>query len=281
MKQILFGSFLAAAFCMISCAGIPVDTPKEPDPVEQLSDGSEERLAPIEIEGRIDFTDSRYAELWNSSPLEGHPRFFATVPRMANRDDEYDLCLRMASEQLSRFIASRVKARYAEKSAGGNFGQLEEVDVTFDKELGSEYIKELKAIAYYQDREASYLLVEYPAMDLPAVSVDSSLVDGLPVWLTALPDVPDHLSGIGVVKRYRYVAESIFQADKRALASIARQQSIQVQTKQLAYENSSGMAGVKDLKLESTDTLLEGAYIAARWRSEDGSTYYSLALYPQ
>lgn len=244
-------------------------------------EGAIERIPTTVVEGVIDFSLPQYTDIWNSTPVNGVPRFFAVVPRMANRDDEYDQCLNMAAIQASRFQASRVLARFATKTSGRNFGSLEEVEVTYDTEAAARLRERLSPVAFYQDREASYMIAEFDGPRLGAMPIDNTLKDGLPVWITMRPEIPGYITGMGMVKRYRYVAESIFQADKMALANIARARQIAVKSKQDNYAGSDGGALGREIQLEVTDTVLKGAYIVARWRSLDGENYYSLAAYPR
>jgi hypothetical protein len=240
----------------------------------------EGRLLPVEVEGVIDFSRSEYAELWNNSPVDGKPLFFAAVPRMANRDNEYEKCIDMAAVQAARFASSRVVAKFAVVSEGRQFGTLEEVDVYFDAESARTFRDQLLPVQYYRDREASYMVLEYNEAVLAPAKIDSKLQNGLPVWITSPPEVPGYITAIGASGRYRLVADSIYQADKMALAGIARQLSIGVQAKQEHYEASSSSTSHREVGLEITDVALRGAYIAARWRTVDGNNYYSLAVYP-
>jgi hypothetical protein len=238
------------------------------------------RIAPVEIETVIDFSDPQFSELWNSSPKNGVPRFFATVPRMADRDNEYERCMDMAAVQLSRFHWTRVIAKFATKTEGRDFGHIEDVEVRFDVEAASALREKLVPVAYYRDREASYMVLEYHEVRFNPINVKSELKNNLPLWVLDVPEIPGYITGLGAVGRYRYVAESIYQADKMALASIARQKAIEVKAKQENYEDSRGSTRYRDVNLELTDTVLQGAYIIARWRSLDGNNYYSLAIYP-
>jgi hypothetical protein len=246
-----------------------------------VDEGEDARIDTIKVEGVIDFSLPEYANIYYSTPVDGVPRFFATVPRMADREKEYDHCLNMAAMQASRFLTSKVFARFATKTSGRNFGSLEEVEVTYDKEAAVQLKERITPLSFYQDREASYMIAEFDGPNLGEIVIDNSLKEGLPVWITNPPEIPGYITGMGTVKRFRYVAESIFQADKMALANIARARQIEVKSKQDNYAGSDGSASGKEIQLEVTDTVLKGAYIVARWRSLDGENYYSLAVYPR
>jgi hypothetical protein len=199
---------------------------------------------------------------------------------MADRDNEYERCMDMAAVQLSRFHWTRVIAKFATKTEGRDFGHIEDVEVRFDVEAASALREKLVPVAYYRDREASYMVLEYHEVRFNPINVKSELKNNLPLWVLDVPEIPGYITGLGAVGRYRYVAESIYQADKMALASIARQKAIEVKAKQENYEDSRGSTRYRDVNLELTDTVLQGAYIIARWRSLDGNNYYSLAIYP-
>lgn len=253
-----------------------------PKALETIDDRYDEsgRLRPIIIDDVIDFSDLRYAQLWNTSPVDGKPRFFATVPRMADREAEYDRCLDMAAVQVSRFVSTRVVAKFATLTQGRDFGHLEDVDVSFDVDAAASFRDSLDPVAYVRDREASYVVFEFSGFSLKGVSVKSGLHNGLPVWVTAVPEIPGYITGLGAVGRYRYVAESIYQADRMAMAGIARQMAIDVKEKQENYEDSKGSTAHRSVNLEVSDIELKGAYIIARWRSLDENNYYALAIYP-
>ena len=85
------------------------------------------------------------------------------------------------------------------------------------------------------------------------------------------------LVSVGVVQRSQYLTDSIKKADDQALANLSRQISINVKSKRTDLEVQSGTAFAQT-HYEISSTVLKGFYVLERWSSDDGNTFYTLAV---
>ncbi len=229
------------------------------------------------IDGIIDFTSSEYSYMWNTVPRDGIPVFFASTPRREFRDEERKYCLFDAARQVSLYYAARVETKQAVKSNNRDLGYMESVESGFDRDLAMKIMPDLEIIEFFQDAEGSYMLVKYPSLSLDIDYTPQVTGWNVPSWITDVPVIDGMLVSVGVVQRSRFFTDSVKKADDQAMANLSRQISINVKSRRTDIEAGSETA-FEQTHYEVSSSVLKGFYVLERWRSVDGSTFYSLAV---
>jgi len=250
-----------------------------------------EETTRITVKGDIDFTAAPYRNLLSTPPRGGQPCFFASVPRKADREEEYEAGLTALAYQAARWRKAEVTAKYLTKKEGREMGYLEEVEVEVPPELVRDMREEIEVLTSYADRSGSYLqgtlAGELPGdMALPSEDAAGGTMgqgeqqNGRPEWVLSPPELAGYLTAVGAGNRHMYFADSIRSADEQALANLARQVSVEVERKRLDLERGGGTLYTQ-YTIQISEAVLRGAYILERWISPDGSDYYSLAVAPR
>ena len=116
-----------------------------------------------------------------------------------------------------------------------------------------------------------------------APRLGSSLIEGgeEPTWLEKPPVLEDHYTGIGVSRPRIRFDDSIRQADTAAVAEILTQLASSVDVTYDIKGGDSSAAEFSEENYQYSTAMVRGVRIVARWRSPDGSYFYSLALLPR
>src|SRR6056297_3706408 len=285
----LFALVTIFVMMMLSCTSgsfLNSSEANAPEPVEstnpnQVSESLEaERPPVIEISGLIDFNQSPYRNLLNTVPDKGDPTFFAAVPRMANRDNEYRMGHMLLARQAAMYREAAVSAKFLTQSNNRDMGYREQVDVDIDKSLVGSMADKIKITGHYQDAHGSYFSGVLKGITISGFNVETEVVGDVPQWFIDPPSYEGFIVAVGTSGRHMFIAESFLQSDRQALAAIAKQLNIEVKHKRDDLEKEYQGSAYQQLNLQITDTTVHGFYVIDRWVSRDGNTHYSLAVCP-
>ncbi|MDZ7795005.1 MAG: hypothetical protein U5P10_15325 [Spirochaetia bacterium] len=247
----------------------------------QVSENIESERPPvIEVSGLIDFNQSPYRNLLNTVPDKGNPTFFAAVPRMANRENEYRMGHMLLARQAAMYREAAVSAKFLTQSNNRDMGYREQVDVDIDKSLVRSVVDKIKITNHYQDAHGSYFSGVLKNITISEFNVQTEVVGNVPQWFIDPPSYEGFIVAVGTSGRHMFIAESFLQSDRQALAAIAKQLNIEVKHKRDDLEKEYQGSAYQQLNLQITDTTVHGFYVIDRWVSKDGNTYYSLAVCP-
>ncbi|MFW6207715.1 MAG: LPP20 family lipoprotein [Spirochaetota bacterium] len=242
---------------------------------------SPERPPVIELAGRIDFNEKLFRNLLITTPIDGSPVFFVAVPRMAERENEYRMGLMLLARQAAIHKQVSVTAKFMTQSNNRDMGYREQVDVEVDKELVQSMLDKVEITSYYRDVEGSYFNGVLKGEALPNFQVPAGVKHAVPEWFTNLPSYEGYITAVGTAQRRMFIAESFMQSDRQAMAALAKQRDVEVKQKRDDIEVEYRGSAYQQLNLEITDTIVKGFYVIDRWVSNDGNTYYSLAVCPK
>jgi hypothetical protein len=234
----------------------------------------------IMVEGVIDFTRSPYREMLRTTPHKGQPVFFASVPRRADRDEEYETGISALAAQAARWKQADITAKFLVKKSNTEMGYLEEVEVSVDRDRQEALRDDIEVLACYSDRGGTYLSGTLPGETHEDLPLSASSPSEKPPWVFTPPEYEGYRTGVGVANRHMYFSDSIRAADEQAMANLARQFDIQVEKKRLDLEQTGGTAFTQ-YTIQRSNVVLQGVYILDRWISPDGNNYYSLAVVPE
>ena len=276
-------SIIIAAFSvlLISCASAP----KEEIALQTEDIVSQNEITkymkPVEINGVIDFTGSEYRFLWDTSPDNGTLLFFSSIPGRAYREEEVELAVSEAARQAAMLSGSKVDAKFAVMSNNRDLGTLEAIEVQYDRGLAADLETKIKIVHHLRDNEGTYILAELDGIEFKGSFSVVQVDDNGPDWLYNVPELPGYLVSIGAVQRSRYKIDSIRRADEQALANLARQVSVVVKAKRTDLQSEGSGSGFSETHYQITSTYIRGFYVLGRWSTDNGSTYYTLAVCPE
>jgi hypothetical protein len=275
-------TLLAASCASFGSRKADDETPSAEAPAAQETSQDDPREKPerIEVEGAVDFRTEPYESLLFTLPEDGKPVFFASVPRRADREEEYEAGIDALAAQAARWKRARITAKFLTKKSSLEMGYIEEVEVDIDSELQSEMRDVIEVLVCYSDRSGSYLQGTLDRRAPEGLSLRDTPPGKKPEWILSPPEYEGYLTAVGAANRHMYLAESINAADEQALANLARQVNIEVEKKRLDLERE-GATAYTEYTIQISKALLEGAYILDRWVSPNGNSYYSLAAAPR
>ncbi len=289
---ILFG--LGFSILVLSCTGTPSlaetatnNSAQNTNQVQKSKtqpnekDGETNRPPVIEVSGTINFNEEPYRSLLRTVPKTGAPCFFTAVPRMANRDDEYKMGLMLLARQAAMNSKVAVTAKFLTQSNNRDMGYREHVDVDVDNSIVKSMVDKIEITTHYQDVEGSYFQGTFKGKSLPQFEVSTEIKQGVPLWFTEIPSFEGYITAVGTAQRHMFIAESFMQSDRQALAALAKQVNIEVKQKRHDMEVEHKGTAYQQLNLEISNAVVHGFYVIDRWVSEDGNTYYSLAVCPK
>lgn len=282
---ILLIVFIISSIGLLSCSSAPEDQAIESKSVSgkntENGESSPEYIEPVIVKGVIDFTDPEYSFMWDTSPDNGILIFSSFIPRRAFRDEEIGIAVSEVGRQASILNNAKVNAKFAVKSNNRDLGFLEAIDIQFDKSLAVDLESKMNVIHHYRDNEGTYILTKFDGVSYSGYFEVEPGEGNDPGWLFNVPVVPGYLVSIGVVQRSRYKIDSIRKADEQALANLAKQISVVVKAKRTDKESEVSGSAFSETNYEVTSTFVRGFYVLGRWSTDNGNTYYSLAVCPE
>jgi len=269
---------LLMSLFILSCASILVDK-YDNSHINQTNNINS--IDPVIVNGVIDFTDPLYSFMWNTAPSSGKMVFSSFIPRRANREEEIDFAVAEAARQASILYKSKVDAKFAVQSNNRDLGFLEAIDIQYDKDMAEALKPKIKITKILRDNEGTYVLSELEGINFKGNFSDLSKPGQVPDWLTNIPVIPGYLVSVGTVQRSRYKIDSIRRADEQALANLAKQVSVVVKAKRADRDSEVSGSAFSETNYEVTSTFISGFYVLGRWSTDNGNTYYTLAVCPE
>lgn len=227
----------------------------------------------------IDFSTDIRRDLLNTLPINGKPRFFASVQRLADREQELPAALLQASQQASKFVAVKALSKFYSEKLNSSMKYMRDLDVIWDRDLALEMIDQLEVIEIHQDTYGTYIIAELPTYSIKQPAWVNSSTGSTPEWTSRIPEIPGYIASVGVALQTGYVADSFEASDNQALEDLSRQISVEIVTGKKQIVNSVGTATLNS-NYESSEVVIPGFYILARWRTPDSRYYYSLGIAP-
>ncbi len=278
LNRLFITIILLMSLFILSCASILVDK-YDNSRINQTNNINS--LDPVIVNGVIDFTDPLYSFMWNTAPSSGKMVFSSFIPRRANREEEIDLAVAEAARQAAMLYKSKVDAKFAVQSNNRDLGFLEAIDIQYDKDMAEALKPKIEIIKKLRDNEGTYVLSELEGINFKGNFSDLSKPGQVPDWLINIPVIPGYLVSIGTVQRSRYKIDSIRRADEQALANLAKQVSVVVKAKRADRNSEVSGSAFSEINYEVTSTFIRGFYVLGRWSTDNGNTYYTLAVCPE
>ena len=211
----------------------------------------------------------------------GMPVFLGMSPRLRNRDDERALALKSAAIQASRFIELSGRAVFRSGRSGGFTVHSGDIEIIDNMEAAEELSGDLEILDIILIDQGTLLRCGFPGgKSLLYSGYRSRDVVGKPLWLEKVPRIEGYLSAVGSSNRNRTLRDSISAADDSAFSELLSQLSLAVNAE--TGEHNVGSYGIvtRHSNYQVAEGTLKGYYVLDRWISEDGQTYYSLAVCP-
>jgi len=285
-SHLLIASVLVLSAC-IACTntGRAVGTAKSgpAHPVSEKDAPNKTTVKPAKrsISGAMDFRDPPFLNLTDTSPRNGDPVFFVALTRLYDRDEEYEFGLRMLARQAAIFREVRVSASTLTVSTGQYEGSREQVEVDYDRDLLDSLYDRIRVLAYYEDNLGTYMKGSLEKGNLPTFRFSRERKNGVPVWVLRMPSFPDYITAVGISERKMFFADSILASEKQAMANMARQFQIDIGKERQDVEIGGLGSVYKQQSMEVSDIKLNGFYVLDRQISDDGNTFYTLAVAPK
>lgn len=232
----------------------------------------------------IPFSESMEREtgrLWTTLPEDGSPVFLGYSVSYFDDDRETFEALRTAASYASAYSWLYGETGFLDSRKG----QFSYTEIDFDVQRAESLVDDLEIIDQYSDRLGTVLIAKLNGVSAPNYGYDpvpNGYKQGrAPEWTMTPPDIPGYHAAVGVTDKKFDLATTFLTADKQALAELLRR--INVQTKAGKAEQVIDTIGQINTEVSSQRSQAEirGAYILARYQSEDGKYFYSLAVCPK
>ena len=228
----------------------------------------------------VDNPEARLESLLRDRRSSGTLTFFSAASRLQNRSDEKDMCLWHASIQAARYFSLEGSVVFFTQSSGNQTGYVKSIEINDDTELAKGLSQKLLPLEILQTHEGTFGLFELQDGSKLQLALEDLKTRNPPLWIGKIPEIEGYYVGVGVVSRSRRILDSIENADKAALYEVLAQISLNVRSGTGETSALSGTITTIQTGLEKASGRLTGFYILDRWVTEDGNSYYSLAICP-
>ena len=218
--------------------------------------------------------------LWTSLPEEGSPVFLGIADNMFYDENEEAAALQDAAMYAALYFYLDAETGFLDYRKG----QYTYLEVQYEPSLVPQLAERLEVIDMHQDKNGTMLLAALPDNNAPSYGYNpipkGRAGSKEPEWVTSIPEIPGYIVSVGVTDRRASLKQSILAADKQALSEMLRQLSIKTKAGELEQTTSIGQVR-KSATSQIAKAELKGMYILARWHSNSGRYYYSLAVCPE
>ena len=225
--------------------------------------------------------DARIRDFTYSYPHDSRPVFVGFSPRLQDRKDEEAAAVADAALKAARYGELTGSVVFAAKSRG-SFSSVA-VDYRFEDDpnhvsAAESTIELADSLVTASGTVVRCLYPGAPELRLPpAGHRDAS---GRPVWLEKTPEYAGYLTSVGSAEKRRLVGDSFQQADYSALAGILSQTSLLIDADERVRTVPGAGTITRNEGRQTARGTLRGFYVLDRWISDDGRTFYSLAVCP-
>lgn len=218
--------------------------------------------------------------LWTSLPEEGNPVFLGFADNMFYDENEEASALQDAAMYAALYFYLDGETGFLDYRKG----QFTYLEVQYKPSLVPELAERLEVIDMHQDKNGTVLLAKLPDISVPSYGYNpipkGRAGSKEPEWVSSIPEIPGYIVSVGVTDRRATLKQSVLAADKQALSEMLRQLTIKTKAGELEQTTSIGQV-TKSATSQIARAELNGMYILARWHSNNGRYYYSLAVCPE
>lgn len=223
---------------------------------------------------------SDIAQLMTARPEDGNPVFFSSSPRLIDRENERDACLRNAAVQAGRFKRLKGSAFLLSERKPGQIGYIHDIEIEDNPPLAESMLEHLEVLEELHNEYGTFMKVLLTDDSSISIPFEPRKFSNSPKWMSQIPEISGYYVGVGSVDRSRLVTDSIENADKAALSELLSQLSVEIQSRLGERQTGSSGASGSQTSLEVARGEIFGYYVLDRWISPDGNMFFSLAVCP-
>jgi hypothetical protein len=219
--------------------------------------------------------------LWTTLPVDGSPVFIGYSVSYFDKDREEFEALKTAAAYASSYFWLYGETGFLDSRKG----QFSYTEIDYDVDRSQSLVKDLEIIDKYTDKRGTVLAAKLKGAGVPNYGfnpIPSGYKRGkAPDWTVTMPKVPGYHAAVGVADKKFDLATSFLTADKQALAELLRQVNLKTVAGQA--EQTIDVVGQINTQVSSqrSQAELQGVYVLARYQSEDGKYFYTLAVCPK
>lgn len=219
--------------------------------------------------------------LWTTLPVDGNPVFLGYSVSYFDDDREEFEALKTAASYASSYFWLDGETGFLDSRKG----QYSYTEIDYDVDRARSLMEDLEIIDKYTDKLGTVLVAKLKGVNVPNYGynpIPAGYKRGkAPEWTVTMPKIPGYYVAVGVADKKFDLATSFLTADKQALAELLRQVNLKTVAGKL--EQTIDTVGQINTEVSSQRSRaeLEGVYVLARYQSENGKYFYSLAVCPK
>ncbi len=216
--------------------------------------------------------------MFDLTPSEGKLYFFTLVTRKQFRDREIAVCREEASRQLSRYFQiNGVSYSRTDESVRGT-AKKEATGIAFNDDRAQTLVDDLEEEKIIQTEDFTAAVFSYSKAGTFSLPYKPGMKDGHPDWIYSSVKIPGYQTSVGFTGPSRYLARTLQQADKNALATLLEQRNGSMDITQSDWQTEWASSSRSSM-VETSAGSIQNAYILSRWMDDNGN-FYSLAVCP-
>ena len=224
--------------------------------------------------------------VWLPENARERPLFLGTSFPRVSRTEELRQCIRNAADQAARYAGIAAQVSSFRGTFREGTGYAEDLRLYYNQDLVPLFVEEAEVRTLHQDETGSYALVRFPSLtavaspeEYPEIDILSGISE--PGWIGRIPEVEGYYLGLGISRPRLRFADSIAEADKAALAEILLQLAAGVEASYDVRSTEGRGSSFQEDVYQYSSATVKGFRIVSRWRSPEGSYFYSLAVLPR